>query len=298
MPTLDWNTYCSEMVPTLLSEWGAEANAEPIGSDMMARAESFAQSGRNARDVLRAPFVEEVASYEPNEAPLSVLAAVCVVVRCSRLEEAHASGVVDDGGIRGLTSMAAAPLSQWLNEHYETELGPPRGVFAELDIRWPRAWAALDAMTRVPDGGRTGFQLPRTPVPPMPGDDELVTARRAPEGRNIVLSGIELGFDEDAIGLLTQADEGGFVTFVANLSRLSRNLDKMLRMLEILLSRGASVLTTNHLIRPGEIHTRRGNLVPPDTLDPMSGMQREDGLTGLHRKTLRSILDSVDETRV
>jgi hypothetical protein len=44
--------------------------------------------------VLIAPFVEEVAYYEPQSAPLQLRGTVAVVVRGSLLEEAHANGPV------------------------------------------------------------------------------------------------------------------------------------------------------------------------------------------------------------
>ncbi len=292
MTDLDWHAFCTDLVPTLLSEWGAVDVAEKVGADLQARAESFARSGADARDVLRAPFIEETYDHEPFEAPLSLCTAVCVVVRCSLLEETHAHGPVSSGGIKSLTMAAAAPLNRWLNENYVSEKGPPAGVFEGLDVRWPRAWTVLEALARTNDQGWMPYRLPEVPRPPLPDAHEVVRAADASNG-GVVLSGIERAFDQAAIGMLGQASPD-FVAVISSLSRLSRDLDKMMRMMEVLLARGSSILTTNLLIRPGEIHVRRGALVAPDSGEPMAALRDRDRLTGLHREVVASVLRSLD----
>jgi len=78
------------------------------------RGESYAALDDAARNVLISPFAEEVAGYEPAASPLELKGAVAVIVRSSLLEEAHTHGPVEAGGIRGITTMAAAPLSHFL----------------------------------------------------------------------------------------------------------------------------------------------------------------------------------------
>jgi hypothetical protein len=106
-----------------------------------------------------APFVEEVAFYEPQSAPLPLRGTVAVVVRSSLLEEAHANGPVNAGGIQGSpawqphlchTSSLAAALNP-----------DPVGnnLFAGLPTAYPRAWACLTAVTHAfAKGGRWPYQ--------------------------------------------------------------------------------------------------------------------------------------------
>ncbi|SNS93076.1 hypothetical protein SAMN06309944_1415 [Micrococcales bacterium KH10] len=89
-----------------------------------------------------------------------------------------------------------------------------------------------------------------------------------------------------AMQMLTIAAPGALLV-VSSLSRLSHNLDKMLRMLEIILSRGATLLTTNSMIRAGEAFTRSGGLVAPDSWNPYSAISETRGLAGIHRTTMR-----------
>ena len=59
--------FCNVVVPDLLTDVrhvGTELAAR-IGEDILARAESYAMLDDTARDVLIAPFAEEIARYEP-----------------------------------------------------------------------------------------------------------------------------------------------------------------------------------------------------------------------------------------
>jgi len=91
-----------EMLPSLLEEVCdvSSRDALSIGEDILARAEDFAALDQRTRDVLIAPFVEEVIDHEPAGDEPDLKAAVTVVVRNSALETVHASGLVNEGGIR------------------------------------------------------------------------------------------------------------------------------------------------------------------------------------------------------
>jgi hypothetical protein len=104
--------FCRAMVPGCLTEvCHVDAKlAGRVGEDILARGESYAALDESARDVLIAPFIEEVVDYEPPDAPLSLKGAVAVVVRNSLLEDAHALGPVEAGGITGITSMGCGTV--------------------------------------------------------------------------------------------------------------------------------------------------------------------------------------------
>ena len=106
--------FCREIVPGVLTDacHVDEELAARVGKDILARAESYAAFDDTARNVLISPFAEEVAGYQPAGSSLDLKGAVSVVVRSSLLEETHSHGPVEAGGIEGITTMAAAPLSQ------------------------------------------------------------------------------------------------------------------------------------------------------------------------------------------
>ena len=103
---------CRVIVPGVLTDvcHVDKELAAQVGEDILARAESYAGLDDPTRDVLISPFAEEVVGYEPADVSLELKGAVAVVVRSSLLEEAHSHGPVDAGGIKGITTMAAAPL--------------------------------------------------------------------------------------------------------------------------------------------------------------------------------------------
>src|SRR2546425_4301644 len=108
--------FCRVIVPGVLTDacHVDQDLATRVGEDILVRAESYAALDDTARDVLISPFAEEVAGYEPADSSLDLKGAVAVVVRSSLLEEAHSHGPVEAGGIEGITTMAAAPLSHFL----------------------------------------------------------------------------------------------------------------------------------------------------------------------------------------
>jgi hypothetical protein len=94
--------FCHVAVPDLLTEVCHVSTelAARIGDDILVRAESYAMLDDKSRDILIAPFAEEIARYEPADSSLMQKSAVAVVVRSSLLEEAHAHGPVEAGGSR------------------------------------------------------------------------------------------------------------------------------------------------------------------------------------------------------
>jgi hypothetical protein len=64
-------------------------------------------------------------------------------------------------------------------------------------------------------------------------------------------------FDDVTIAIMTGAAEPARVLFVTSMFRLSRNIGKLLHILEFPLGNGAAVLTTNYLLRRDEAFLRR-----------------------------------------
>src|SRR5581483_9370509 len=133
--------FCNEIIQGVLTgvcHVGEELAAQ-VGMDILARAESNAALDDTARNVLISPFAEEVAGYEPADSSLDLKGAVCVIVRSSLLEEAHSHGPVDAGGIKGITTMAAAPLSHFLAARRRRPVTVKDNLFAGLADACPRA---------------------------------------------------------------------------------------------------------------------------------------------------------------
>jgi hypothetical protein len=292
---LDWSTFTTGFLPEYLSRESVEpAAAQALGVEMTQRADSFAAGGALARDVLRAPWIEEVTGHEPAAADAPLLAAVTLIVRNSGLEHLHAGGRLGSGAVRDITTLAAGPLVGYLNPRYSHDLAAsPAGVFAGLDARYPRAWAALGAVLDCAGRGesRAGYRVPTgLPTPALPGPDELLDVDRRDDGQ-VILDGGDPRFDQVAMHLLNEVVSGDRdLVYVSHLSRLSRNTEKLLRTLEIILAAGVPVLTTNMLLRPNDVWVRQPDaFIAPVSTDPLAGLRELRGLAGSHRKLVASL---------
>lgn len=291
--------WCSDVLAQYLVDCGVERSvAMVIQQDVLHRAEAFAVLTDHQRDVLIAPFAEEFSDHEPRDSSLELLGATTVVVRNSALETVHAGGPVGSSGLRTITTHAVAPLSHLLAAGRRGMIAAPAdNPFDRLAERYPRAWAALAALlTVVSDtGGRADFRTPDGPLPDLPTGDELVVAQPSSTNeRMVVLSAIDPRFDQRLLATLRTATEEPMIVFVSALSRFSRNVDKLLRVLELLLAYNTTVLTTNYMLRSGDAWCRGGELVKPRSDDPFHGLHQQRGLSGAHRKCVANYLRSVD----
>lgn len=279
-------------LPAALLDCGIDqAQADAIGADILGRALAFAALDDGTRNTLVAPFIEEVVSYEPRDVSPALRAAVTVMVRNSLLETVHAAGLVSADELRITTTAAARPLAELLTMATSEPLRPVKDdVFSRLPATYPRAWAALTALAdTVGQGGRHDYRLPDAPVPALPTADEVVAARPGKQHPgSVVESAITPVFNQqlvDGLGLVI-AHQVPF--YVPSLSRVSRNMDKLLRVMELLLARGVPIMTTNYLIRSHDVWVRR-RLIQPDNYNRLSGLDTLDGLSGSHRKLVEAI---------
>jgi hypothetical protein len=112
-----------------------------------------------------------------------------------------------------------------------------------------------------------------------------------------VFSVIDPRFDQHLLRLLQQASDGPMVLFTSALSRYSRNSTKLHRVLEFLLAHKATILTTNYLIRPGDVWVRHGDLIKPNSRDPYPGIAATRGLSGTHRNLATTVTSQLHGDR-
>ena len=293
--------FCRELLPEMLT--GACGVAAPdarlVAEDVLCRAEAAARLDRDSCEILAAPFLEESFGHEPDGASAWMKAITTLVIRNSRLEELHASGPVNDGGITAITTNGLGPLSHLIaaRRRRPRPAGSAGDPFEGLALAYPRAWSCFAALRTalVSGGGRVGYRPPQAPLLGLPDASEVIDAPQAehvelPSGAlsAVVLSGIDSRFDHNALRLLQAAESEEMVIALSGLSRISRNSRKLLRVMEFFLARKATVLTTNYLLTCKEASVRRRELVKLDSLRPMDGLQNTSGFTGSHRKTVEA----------
>ncbi|MEV0643475.1 recombinase family protein, partial [Streptomyces sp. NPDC050619] len=172
-------------------------------------------------------------------------------------------------------------------------------TLAGLDAKYPRAWACLAALSDLmaSDGDtERAYSMPRAPVPVLPGSHETIHAEQATSvkplvaGQGVVASGVDPRFDQALLAMMQQVKDGNAeVVPLSALSRLSRNSDKQLRVLDFLLAHGATVLTTNYLLSPDLAAVRTRPLVKPDSYDPRRTMKQLRGLGPTHTGWIKAL---------
>ncbi|MFF2601319.1 recombinase family protein [Streptomyces californicus] len=289
--------FCHGVLPGLLARAGlSEGDAQSVTVDVIRRARMLTVLPVDYFDVLVTPFIEEVSQHRPLPAPAWLRAAVVVAVRNSRLEDFHAvGGPVRAADIAAITEAATDPLGQLLK-------GPGAPVsnntLARLDARYPRAWACLTVLSDLmaSDNAERAYTMPQAPVPGLPDSHEAFHAEQATSvetlasGQGVVASGVDPRFDQALLAMMQQIKDGNAtVVPVSALSRLSRNSDKQLRVLEFLLAHGATVLTTNYLLGPDMVAVRARPLVKPDSYSLRRTMKQLRGLGPTHTGWVKAI---------
>jgi hypothetical protein len=301
--------FCREFLPEVLADACGVAvpDVERVADDVLLRAEAAARLDRASCEILAAPFFEESFSHEPDDASAWMKAITTLVIRNSQLEELHANGPVNAGGITAVTKYGLGPLSHLIAARRRQPV--PDGLsddpFGGLAEAYPRAWACLGALRVSLDsgGGRVGYQLPEARVPGLPDAAEVAEAQEAehlevPDAfTGVVFSGIDPRFDQDAIRWMKTAQDEGLILGLSSLSRISRNVRKLLRVLEFLLAHSGTLLTANYLLTGKEAWVRRHELVKPDSERPMEGFHDLRGLSGAHRKTVEAYIHQVRQAQ-
>jgi len=214
--------FCREILPGMLVEACnvAAPYASRVAEDIMLRAEAAARLDRASCKILAAPFFEESFSHEPDEVSEWMKAITTLVIRNSQLEDLHAHGPINAGGITAVTTCGLGPLSHLIAARRRRPLsdGPPNDPFAGLADGYPRAWACLDALRTSLNsgGGRVGYRLPEAPLPELLDVTEVTEAQAADHLEmpsdaftGVVFSGIDPRFDQNAIRWLKAAQDEG-----------------------------------------------------------------------------------------
>lgn len=123
----------------------------------------------------------------------------------------------------------------------------------------------------------------------------MISANRSKDNPDtVVQSAIATVMNDQLVQILHQVVDGKIPLFVPSLSRISRNMDVLCYVIELLLAHDAQILTSNYLIRLGDACVRTGKLLPANVVSPMDGLNDLRGLSGVHRKVAHAVAQSLD----
>ncbi len=291
---MSFNEIVTSQVPRLLQTEGSvqAEDAEEIGQDILHRAQWFRSIPDEDRKTLAAAFYEESFDHRPLNSSGWTKAFVTVVVRNSKLENAHSSGQISDVEIKQLTTMMAPSLEVFLSTKDEIQSNSTDAeYFYGLRRKYPRAWSALEGAHRlfVIGGGQIEYRYAASPSPTLE-DFEIVdniesqTKSKNKKLQTYVFNAIDERVDTAMYDQLVRAAEDPLIFGVTALSRFSRNSEKQFRIIEFLIAHECDILTSNMLITPKRVFVRSGALVKPVSNDPIACMFDLRGVGGVHKK--------------
>ncbi len=212
------------------------------------------------RDTLLSAAAEEALFYQPRRAPLEIRALVVLCVRNSLVED-WCSDLVERAVL--LSDQAVVELTQGAIRHFAAwrEVWPTaplragdQDVFGLLPVHYPAAWRAFEMLAAL-DEATLAMQY--APLPPRRPDipRQPLLSRRP---RTVVLSGASPVIDPTLGGILAgiQDRRVGFFT-VDSFKRLTRNSDKLLKVVEFVFACQKPFVTLNYYLSNGYVARRR-----------------------------------------
>jgi hypothetical protein len=118
---------------------------------------------------------------------------------------------------------------------------------------YPQATAALDALAGIGPGDAAAYEIPADPAPALPEGE--YAARFTGEGHEVVHAA-DPRITNHGAQVLRQAVERGGPLRTPALTHLSRNPEKLYRMLDVLVGNAVTIVTSNVLLGPGRVAWR------------------------------------------
>lgn len=251
------------------------------------------------RATLLMPTREEAVFYEPQAAPLDVRSLVVLCLRDSLVEDwcSVASGrdtPLTEADVRDLTMTAIAYFSGPADLAGAASGRPNQDVFGALPARYPAAWRALSVLAALPPG-LAGVEYdpvaPRRPPLPLSSRDSPLTK---PLRVQVELSGMSPLIDPGlALFLQHLAQNRLDCFFSCNFKMITRNLDKLLSIIEFVLACGKPLVTINYYLSNGLVLRRRRLWRPAHgQYEPEAQLldhRLPHGVTSQHRAVLRTL---------
>jgi hypothetical protein len=214
---------------------------------------------------LLAPYLDVAEWNEPRDIPVQVRAFATVAVRNSALEDLHLSDHIEQSDWRVLTMAAAHHFAALAKNQTAATITLDGDPFLGLDAAtYPFAHAAFTALASIKLGETATWEMPTAPPRDLPAGDASI--KRTDAGQDILHAmddRISLALSEG----IRRACEKEILLGVPSLKHLSRNLQKLFRIVDTVLSHGGVIVTQNVLLGPGEA-VRRARLVEYNSVDP------------------------------
>lgn len=255
--------------------------------------------------------LEEGTFYLPS-ASLDVKAMVVVGVRNSLLEDLASTKeaarklgadnrIISDNNIKTVTSEAIRFFSKVnLSSLKQESLREEDNPYYQLQDKYPLAWAALGALSKT-----VGNEAKYIPI-----EDNVINSAALIKSNisvintslynNTVLSGMDSTIDTKMLSSLKAvADNELDVFFSDSFKMVSRHPDKLFKVINFVLSHGASFVTFNYFLSNGYVTKRRPLLKPAHTdVELRYKLTKLVGVAKKHQQALKYIRSIVSHSPI
>jgi|GEM_PF-1496070 hypothetical protein len=249
-------------------------------------------------ETLRTAFLahgmEEAMFNAPSDVDRDIRALVVVAVRNSLIEALHYKPTkdspqkVDENAMRDITEGAAKHLQSLDLEAFSNDGAEPlKDIYIRLVNKYPLAYKALWYLG---DSASVNCYWPadRTTKPLM------FPKKAADKNASTCLSGISGDMDAKLVHALRSIRNGEVSFFYADSFKwVTRNIEKLYRVIDYVLCCGSAVVTYNYYISNGYISQRVNPRPPAHTTSEVVAKLREiDGVSARHYEVLKIVADA------
>lgn len=296
--------YIEVELPQFLKRFNIpESGIENIKEDIFQRICSLLQlwNDEKKRRSLLTLGLEEAIYYEPLDAPIEIKAFVVMTIRNSEIENLMSTNTaaaiygfseppIPDEYVKDLTWEAIEyfrysnfeKLSDSIKQYYTGE-----NIYLPLFDNYPIASKCLEELGAWANKGKTFLKLPKIDNP-----DELllhVETSNAPIKNGVWLqSGIDKTFNPEllkAIKAITTQESK--VLYIDSFKAFTRNVEKLLIIIEYILQNDGIFATTNFYLTNGYVSKRKKLQRPMhNSEDSLINLQNIDGLSKTHLKVI------------
>jgi hypothetical protein len=243
---------------------------------------------------------EEASYYEPQAASLEIRGLVVVGIRNSLLEDIACTCpyhpklrgrkvTISDAEMPELTRDAIRFFAEAdINEARLDRAVNHHGLFAGVAKKYPRAWQALVALS---ESTATGINELLSPVCSVASEPEEWKDGESAGLLTDVQSGIDPRISANLSRYLEMVRTGEIPLFFTDSFKcVSRNVEKLCRVIDAVLSFGATFVTHNYYIAPDRVAHRDPLLRPAhDNSDTLAKFSNLDGLAVIHKEALLQV---------
>ncbi|MGY4788489.1 hypothetical protein ACVNSY_15560 [Bacillus sp. OHL2] len=301
------NDYVKDVLPSFFKRYNIPNNViEVVNKDIETRIYSLLIHWTDIefRRVLLTTGLEEATFYEPNE-NLELRCFVVVAIRNSLFENlvsnrkaALALGLkkspIPETDVKTFTQEAITHFKciDFEKECNDLTIDDSKDLYRDLKERYPVAWKAISELGKWSNKAQVFDSLKYTPLEIAELQQTLTPINQKEKMRVAeIQSGIDEKLDKGLLEILMRISlELQPVFYTDCFKMLTRNIDKLLKVIEYVLRKECIFMTSNFYISNGYV-SKRKDLLPPAHYDEdvEKNLKQFNGLSQTHLKAFKTL---------